>query len=94
MGNRAGLVLIQSGAVARGNHPERLTGMSVIRKLFSNQPFLVHSIVYAGVNLLLFVIDMLTGPETTWFQWPLLGWGIGLIGHAFLVYQSQKTNSA
>lgn len=61
--------------------------MNNIDKLFRDQGFLVHLIVYLAVNALLFVIDMLTSPGEYWFQWPLLGWGIGILGHAYLAYQ-------
>jgi hypothetical protein len=41
--------------------------------------------VYAGVSLLLFIINMLTNPGTIWFVWPLVGRGISVLGHtAFL----------
>ncbi|MEO1204773.1 MAG: 2TM domain-containing protein [Pseudomonadota bacterium] len=68
--------------------------MSLINQLLGNRPFLVHLIVYVGVNVLLFVIDMLTSPQTTWFQWPLLGWGIGLLGHGIQVYMTQRSRTA
>lgn len=48
--------------------------------------FFVHLAVYAGVNLLLIIINLLTAPGTLWFQWPLLGWGIGLFFHALNVF--------
>ncbi len=68
--------------------------MSLINQLLGNQPFLIHLIVYASVNLLLFVIDVLTGPHVTWFQWPLLGWGLGLLAHGVLVYRTQRSRTA
>ena len=45
--------------------------------------FYVHVGVYAIVNGALFAINMLTSPDTLWFFWPLIGWGIGLTLHAF-----------
>ena len=48
--------------------------------------FYVHVAVYVFVNLLLLLINLLTGPFSLWFYWPLLGWGIALVVHAFLVY--------
>ena len=35
---------------------------------------------YVSVNVLLFLINLFT-PGPWWFQWPLLGWGIGLANH-------------
>ena len=41
----------------------------------------IHAVVYAAVSVLLIIINLsTTGP--LWFQWPLLGWGVGLLAHA------------
>src|SRR5215831_6480536 len=42
----------------------------------------IHATVYAAVNILLVTINLSTAPGQLWFQWPLLGWGIGLLAHA------------
>ena len=47
--------------------------------------FYIHLATYIGVIALLFFIDFLTGGGW-WFYWPLLGWGIGIIAHAFTVF--------
>jgi fatty acid desaturase len=47
--------------------------------------FYIHFATYIGVIALLFFIDFLTGGGW-WFYWPLLGWGIGIIAHAFTVF--------
>jgi hypothetical protein len=44
--------------------------------------FYVHLVVYAVINLGLFVINRVTSPQTHWFIWPLLGWGIAVVLHA------------
>ena len=43
----------------------------------------VHIGVYVIVNAALFAINMITSPDTLWFFWPLLGWGVGLALHIF-----------
>jgi 2TM domain len=48
--------------------------------------FYTHVGVYVCVNILLLLINLLTDPSSLWFYWPLLGWGIGVAAHAFLVY--------
>ena len=48
--------------------------------------FYFHLISYVLVNVFLIVINLLTSPEYLWFFWPLLGWGIGLVIHAFSVF--------
>jgi hypothetical protein len=48
--------------------------------------FYVHLTVYVLVNLLLFTINMLTSPDSLWFYWPLMGWGIAVALHALRVF--------
>ena len=48
--------------------------------------FYVHAAAFVGVNAFLFVLDLLTSPGDIWFYWALLGWGVGLVAHAFSVY--------
>ncbi len=44
--------------------------------------FFVHLSVYLLVNGLLLTINLIKSPQNLWFQWPLMGWGIGLFFHA------------
>ena len=48
--------------------------------------FYIHLIVYVVVNLILFSINMIVSPDSLWFFWPLMGWGIGLFMHALSVF--------
>lgn len=48
--------------------------------------FSIHLAAYVAVNLLLVVINFSTNPQSLWFQWPLMGWGIGLFAHWFAVF--------
>ena len=48
--------------------------------------FYGHLSVYVIVNLGLFLINMTTSPETLWFIWPLMGWGIAIVLHAVRVF--------
>jgi len=50
--------------------------------------FYVHLITYILVNAGLFFINLATRRNGGgwWFYWPLFGWGIGLIAHAFSVF--------
>ena len=48
--------------------------------------FYTHLTVYVAVILLLMVINLLTPSSTIWFQWPMLGWGIGVVLHALTVF--------
>jgi hypothetical protein len=61
--------------------------MNAINRILQNPGFRLHLIIYVAVNVLLLVVNLLTSPDKLWFYWPLLGWGIGLAGHAFLAYR-------
>ena len=50
--------------------------------------FYQHLLVYVVVNGFLLALNLLTGPGSLWFYWPLLGWGIGLAAHALGVFAS------
>ena len=44
--------------------------------------FYIHLSTFIVVNILLIIINFAVTPDYKWFIWPLLGWGIGLLGHA------------
>ena len=56
--------------------------------------FYVHVSIYTIVNTGLFAIDWIASPGTTWFFWPLLGWGIGLAAHAVVTFLGGPFGSA
>ncbi len=47
-------------------------------------------IAFVLVNLLLFVINLLSSPDSWWFYWVTIFWGIGLIIHAVSVFGGGK----
>ena len=49
--------------------------------------FYTHLIIFVAVLILLFAIDASTGGNW-WVQWVFLGWGIGVLAHAFAVFGS------
>ncbi|MGE5268014.1 MAG: 2TM domain-containing protein [Deltaproteobacteria bacterium] len=59
-------------------------------RLLQNTGFRIHLIVYAAVNVLLIVLNLARSPDKLWFIWPLLAWGAGLLGHAYLVTYALK----
>ncbi|NCF69941.1 MAG: hypothetical protein GWP61_28685 [Chloroflexi bacterium] len=48
--------------------------------------FYKHLATYVAVNILLIIINLLATPETIWFIWPLLGWGIAIVIQAIRVF--------
>ena len=64
--------------------PEKMAIRQQVRK---ERAFYIHTGVFAAVMALLFVIDYLTSPGRYWVQWPLLGWGAGLLWHGLSVFR-------
>ena len=52
--------------------------------------FYIHLGVYVTVNLFLFLLNMMTSPDSLWFYWPLLGWSVAIVLHAFSVFRSGR----
>ena len=48
--------------------------------------FYIHLSIYAVVNIVLIIINLLASPEYIWCKWPLMGWGIAVIIHALSVF--------
>jgi hypothetical protein len=48
--------------------------------------FYIHAAVYLLVNAVLLGIDVVTSPDSLWFYWPLLGWGVLLAAHALYTF--------
>ena len=53
--------------------------------------FYIHLTVFVLVNALLVGVNLLTSPEHLWFQWPLIGWGLGILLHIGLLAFLPKT---
>ena len=47
--------------------------------------FYIHLSVFLVVIGILVAVNFLT-TSTWWVQWPFLGWGIGILAHAFAVF--------
>ena len=47
--------------------------------------FYIHAAIFALVMAGLLIANLVAGGPW-WVQWPLLGWGIGLLGHAIAVF--------
>ncbi len=56
------------------------------RRIEEIRGFYEHLVIYIAVNLILFGINMLFSPDSFWFFWVTLFWGIGLVIHGFGVY--------
>ena len=45
-----------------------------------------HFGTYLLFGVFFFVLNLLTDPGNWWFYWPMFGWGIGVVAHAFATY--------
>jgi len=52
--------------------------------------FWIHLATYLLVNALLVGVNLLTSPDHLWFQWPLVGWGLGILLHLGLILYLPK----
>ena len=50
----------------------------------------IHLSAYVVVNTVLLVINLIYPTEHFWFQWPLLGWGIGILAHVIVFFARSK----
>ena len=60
------------------------------RAASAKMAFYVHLAVYLLVNALLIAINLLTSAGHLWVQWPLLGWGTGVLVHALTTFVLPK----
>jgi 2TM domain len=63
---------------------------TAVRRLYHDPGFVIHFAAYLAVNILLIAINLATTPGKYWFYWPLLGWGLGIAGHAFCVLRHSR----
>jgi hypothetical protein len=68
----------------------RETMVVAVRRLYHDPGFAIHFAAYLAVNILLIVINLVTTPGKYWFYWPLLGWGLGIAGHAYGVLRHSR----
>lgn len=57
-----------------------------IRRIRAKRGFWTHFVVYLAVNALLVVVWAVTTAGYFWPVWPMLGWGLGVVGHAVSVF--------
>ena len=59
---------------------------SAIKRVRAKSDFRNHLVVYVVVNALLVAIWVATGAGYFWPVWPMAGWGVGIVLHAWTVY--------
>ncbi|MCK0146840.1 2TM domain-containing protein [Arenibacter sp. F26102] len=56
------------------------------KKVQARIGFKIHLAVYLVVNAILISVNLIKSPDTLWFIWPLMGWGIAIFWHAMGVF--------
>ena len=64
---------------------------AAVKRLKDKRDFKAHVLAYVTVNLLLVAIWAATSAGFFWPVFPLFGWGIGLVFHAWDVYSRPAT---
>jgi len=57
-----------------------------LKRVRVRKGFYINLINYVIINIVLAVINFITNPDHLWFYWVTIGWGIGIIFHAFSVF--------
>jgi len=57
------------------------------RAAHARKGFYIHLTAFLVVNALLVAINLATSNGRLWFQWPLIGWGIGILAHAVVTFR-------
>ena len=65
------------------NEHEKLTLAK--RRVEAITGFYVHLVTFAVVMTILLAVNLFAG-SGWWVQWPLLGWGVGVLGHGLIVF--------
>ena len=65
------------------SHIEEQLALAHVRKI---KRFYIHLTQYLVVITALCIINLVTHPQRLWFFWPALGWGMGLLMHAAVVF--------
>jgi len=55
--------------------------------------FFIHLFVYVAVNALLIVVNLMYMPTYYWFLFPLIGWGLLLVAHAYVTFYRRRGNA-
>lgn len=64
------------------------------RHVEAMKAFYIHALIFACAMSAMLGLNALAKGGVWWVQWPLLGWGAGLLIHALLVFSPPRFFSA
>jgi hypothetical protein len=56
------------------------------KRVAEKKKFYRHLTTYLTMSAFFITLNMMTSPGHWWFQWPMLGWGIGIVTQYFQVF--------
>lgn len=56
------------------------------KRVKQKKGFYIHLSVFISVGIFFFTMNMVTDPYDTWFFFPLMPWGVGLLIHYFTTF--------
>lgn len=69
-----------------GTNSEYESYQKARKKVKEIKGFYIHLLCYLLVVFLLVYLNLNYSPKQLWFIYPLVGWGVGLLGHAAGVF--------
>lgn len=69
---------------------EEIRYMKALKKVKEIKEFYRHLVVYIIVIPMLIFINLKLTPQFHWFWFSVFGWGVGLLSHAFQVFDGHK----
>lgn len=56
------------------------------KKVKEKKEFYQHLISYLVMGVFFYILNMMTSSGSSWWYWPMMGWGIGIAMHYFQVF--------
>ncbi len=56
------------------------------RRVEGRRGLILNVVMYLVCNAGMFAVWAISGAHYPWFLWPMIGWGLGIIGHAFAYF--------
>ncbi len=81
---------MQEGPPMPDSQQEEALRLKAEKRVKEKIELATHAGVYLIINIFLVIIWSLTGAGYPWFLWVIVGWGVGLVLHAFSYFVGSK----
>ena len=79
---------LEEGGLSVDEHEKTMKAAKQVEAITG---FYIHLVVFVLVMAVLLAGNWLATPDVWWVQWPFLGWGIGVLAHALIVFGSMPS---